>query len=78
MKNKLIVRNLKNFFEEGFKSPFEILALLEEKIQTDSFAETVVIGSKNQEYPTFKLRNVSYYKNHTSFTYEFVKGGKDE
>ena len=78
MKNKLFVKNLKNFFEEGFKSPFEILALLEQKIQTDSFSETVVIMSKNNEYPSFKLRNVSYHKNYTAFTYEFIKGGKDE
>ena len=78
MKNKLFLRNLKAFFEANYESQFAVLSELESKVQSDSFSKIVKVKIGYDEYITFELKNVSYHKNYTLFTYDFLKGGVSE
>jgi hypothetical protein len=69
---KLIIRNLKEFFEQDFNCQFKMLAQLENEIQnSDSIKECILIPYKQDGDAIFDLVKIDYLKK-TVFTYQFT------
>lgn len=64
---KLIIRNLKDYFELGFDNQFQILGELEKTvIESNNIQETILI-----EKIVFDLVKIEYLKSITVFTYQY-------
>jgi len=69
---KLIIRNLKEFFEQDFNHQFKILADLEDRLQTsETIEEHILIPYSNSSDAIFELIKIDYSKK-TIFTYHFT------
>ena len=69
---KLIIRNLKEFFEQDFNCQFKILSDLEQIIQTSETIENnILIPYSNNSDAIFELIKIDYSKK-TIFTYHFT------
>ena len=69
---KLVIRNLKEFFETGFNNQFQILGNLENKIQkSESIENTIFIPYKDEGDVIFDLIKIDYLKSITVFTYQY-------
>jgi hypothetical protein len=68
---KLIIRNLKEFFEQDFNSQFKILAELEGEVQNSvAIQECILIPYKSEGDVIFNLVKIDYL-NKTVFTYHY-------
>jgi hypothetical protein len=68
---KVIIRNLKEFFEQDFNHQFKILADLEERVQTsETIEQNILIPYSNSSDAIFELIKIDYSKK-TIFTYHF-------
>jgi hypothetical protein len=69
---KLIVKNLKDFFEMEFKKQFQMLGELEKKVfETDEVQQVILIEYKYFGDAIFDLVKIEYGKN-TVYTYQFT------
>jgi hypothetical protein len=69
---KLIVKNLKDFFEVEFKNQFQMLGELEKKVfETDEVQQVVLVEYKTEGDAIFDLVKIEYGKN-TVYTYQFT------
>lgn len=68
---KLIIRNLKEFFEQDFDSQFKMLSELELRIQNnETIEQCILIPYKKEGDAIFDLVKIDYSKK-TIFTYQF-------
>jgi hypothetical protein len=69
---KLIVKNLKDFFEVEFKNQFQMLGELEKKVfETDEVQQVVLVEYKTEGDAIFDLVKIEYGKN-IVYTYQFT------
>ena len=68
---KLIIRNLKEFFEQDFDNQFKMLSELENRIvNSETIEECVLIPYKENGDAIFDLVKIDYSKK-TVFTYHY-------
>lgn len=65
---KLIIRNLKDFFEMNFDNQFQVLADLEKQIQNSNETLHTVLSDK----AVFDLVKIDFIKKNTVYTYQYT------
>lgn len=69
---KLIVLNLKHFFENDFNKPFEILYKLEKEIsENNEIQKTILIPYSNYSDCIFDLEEIINKENYSILVYNF-------
>lgn len=69
---KLIIRNLKDFFNAGFDNSFQILGDLERKLNSEKEIQNVmIIPYKENGDIIFELVSINYNKQ-TVYTYHYT------
>ena len=68
---KLVIRNLKDFFEADFNNQFQILGNLEKQLNESELIENVLlVPYKDDGFAVFDLIKIDYSKK-TIYTYHY-------
>jgi len=72
---KLVIRNLKDFFELDCNNQFQVLANLEKKlVESNEIQNTITVNINDNSIAFFDLVKIDYSKK-TIFTYHFSTTG---